>query len=95
MNNCHPRDMTFSLGQGQKTVTFGELLDAYEQLNLAQMDLDSLRVYITDTRDALSIVCSLVMDTVGQLDPETRNEKERELMKTVGLLGYRCLPDAT
>lgn len=91
MNNCQPEDMTISFGQGTKPLTLGEMKQAVENLKLAQADLDVLRVKLVDTHEALTMVCGLVLDTVGQIDPPLRNEKEKQLLKVLDEIGFKAI----
>lgn len=91
MNNCQPEDMTFTFKQGDKPVTLGELKAAHENLVAAQADLDFLRQKLVDTHEALTIVCGLVLDTVGQIEPKLQTEKEKQLLKILDEIGFKAI----
>jgi hypothetical protein len=91
MNKCQPEDMTFSFGQGSKPISLGEMYNAVENLKLAQADLDTLRQKLVDTHEALTMICGLVLDTVGQIDPKLQNEKEKQLLNILDQIGFKVI----
>lgn len=91
MNNRQPMDMTFQFEEGGKTLTLGEMYTAHQQMAYAQADLDTLRNKLVDTHEALTIVCGLVLDTVGQIAPEIRTEKENQLIKILDQMGFKAI----
>lgn len=91
MNNCQPEDMTFTFKEGDKPVCLGDLKSAYDNLKIAQEDLDALRKQLVDTHEALTIVCGLVLDTVGQLEHKVQTPKEKQLLKILEEIGFKAI----